>query len=50
MTDLADRTEACLAEPLATRDRVAAAWRHARAHDRAAMLRRYAALLRAGAG
>ena len=46
VTSLVDRVEACLAEPLATSGRVAAAWRHAVAHDRAAMLRRYAGLLR----
>lgn len=44
---LADRVETCLAEPLATQARVAAAWRRVVAHDRAAMLRRYAGLLRA---
>ena len=47
VASLADRAEACLTEPPATAARVAAAWRHVAAHDRAAMLRRYAALLRA---
>ncbi len=44
---VADRALAALAEPVATRRRVEAAHRRAAAHDAAAMLRQYAALLRA---
>lgn len=46
---VADRALAALAEPVATRRRVEAAYRHAAAHDAAAMLRQYAGLLRAAA-
>jgi glycosyltransferase involved in cell wall biosynthesis len=44
---VADRALAALAEPVATRRRVEAAFRRAAAHDAAAMLRQYAGLLRA---
>ena len=44
---VADRALAAFAEPVATRRRVEAAYRHAVAHDAAAMLRQYAGLLRA---
>ena len=44
---MAERALAALAEPVATRRRAEAAYRHAAAHDAAAMLRQYAGLLRA---
>ena len=44
---VADRALSALAEPVATRRRAEAAYRHAAAHDAAAMLRQYAGLLRA---
>ena len=46
---VADRALSALAEPVATRRRMEAAHRRAAAHDAAAMLRQYAALLRAAA-
>jgi hypothetical protein len=44
---VAERALAALAEPVATRRRAEAAYRHAAAHDAAAMLGQYAGLLRA---